>query len=266
MKDKTTNQLENRLSDALAESRIKEKQLAALMNGARAILEEKNFYQAARAIFDYCRETSGATSGYVALLTEDGSENEVLFLESGGLPCSVDPELPMPIRGLRGEAYRDSRVVYHNDFMSSEWTGFLPEGHVKLRNVLFAPLTVEGVTIGLIGLANKDGDFSEEDARIVGSFGELAAIALQNSKALREREIAEQEREKMILELKKALQEVKTLSGLFPICASCKKIRDDRGYWNQLEQYISEHSDADFSHSICPDCMKKLYPDIDLDE
>lgn len=76
------------------------------------------------------------------------------------------------------------------------------------------------------------------------------------------RKRAEDEREKLIAELKAALAEVKTLSGFLPICASCKKIRDDQGYWNQIEEYISEHSEAEFSHSICPDCMKELYPDI----
>jgi len=64
--------------------------------------------------------------------------------------------------------------------------------------------------------------------------------------------------------LRKALDEVKTLGSLLPICASCKKIRDDKGYWNQLEGYIQEHTDTAFSHGICPDCAKKLYPDLDL--
>ncbi len=59
--------------------------------------------------------------------------------------------------------------------------------------------------------------------------------------------------------LRDALSQVKTLSGLIPICASCKKIRDDKGYWNQLETFIQEHSEAEFSHGFCPDCMKKLY-------
>jgi hypothetical protein len=68
----------------------------------------------------------------------------------------------------------------------------------------------------------------------------------------------------MIVELEDALLKVKTLSGLLPICASCKKIRDDNGYWNQIESYIKAHSEAEFSHSICPNCAKKLYPDLDL--
>ena len=77
---------------------------------------------------------------------------------------------------------------------------------------------------------------------------------------------AEKEKDRLILDLQKALGEIKTLSGLFPICSNCKKIRDDKGYWNQIETYIRDHSDADFSHSICPDCAKELYPDFGFDE
>lgn len=76
--------------------------------------------------------------------------------------------------------------------------------------------------------------------------------------------IAEAEKEKLISELQKALKEVKTLSGLLPICSHCKKIRDDKGYWNTIESYIHEHSEAEFSHSICQECAKKYYPDIDI--
>lgn len=75
---------------------------------------------------------------------------------------------------------------------------------------------------------------------------------------------AQIEKDNLIVELEDALHKVKTLSGFLPICTSCKKIRDDNGYWNQIESYIQTHSDADFSHGICPDCAKKFYPDIDL--
>jgi hypothetical protein len=64
-------------------------------------------------------------------------------------------------------------------------------------------------------------------------------------------------------ELNKALSEIKHLKGIIPICSSCKKIRDDKGYWHQVESYIRDHSEVDFSHGICPDCIKKLYPDFD---
>jgi hypothetical protein len=69
------------------------------------------------------------------------------------------------------------------------------------------------------------------------------------------------ERKKLVEELRKALSEVKQLSGILPICASCKQIRDDEGYWKQIESYISDHSEAQFSHGICPECVKKLYPE-----
>jgi AmiR/NasT family two-component response regulator len=69
-------------------------------------------------------------------------------------------------------------------------------------------------------------------------------------------------RERLILELQNALDQVQTLSGLLPICSSCKKIRDDEGYWNQLEAYIQDHSDVVFSHGLCPECAKELYPEI----
>ena len=73
---------------------------------------------------------------------------------------------------------------------------------------------------------------------------------------------AAKERENIILDLQAALAEVMTLRGIIPICSSCKKVRDDKGYWNQIESYIRDHSEADFSHSICPECAKELYPDL----
>lgn len=76
------------------------------------------------------------------------------------------------------------------------------------------------------------------------------------------RKNAETERERLMLELKNAFESIKTLRGLLPICASCKKIRNDKGYWEQIETYIRERSDAEFSHGICPECAKKIYPEF----
>jgi PAS domain S-box-containing protein len=71
----------------------------------------------------------------------------------------------------------------------------------------------------------------------------------------------EEEREKLISDLQKALSEIKSLRGIIPICSSCKKIRNDRGYWQQVEVFVTEHSDAEFTHGLCPECAKKLYGD-----
>jgi len=73
---------------------------------------------------------------------------------------------------------------------------------------------------------------------------------------------AERERDRLIKELTAAMANIKTLKGLLPICASCKKIRNDKGYWQQVEGYLAEHADIQFSHGICPACMEKLYPEF----
>ncbi len=75
------------------------------------------------------------------------------------------------------------------------------------------------------------------------------------------RKLAEQEKENLIAELRKALEKIKTLRGLLPMCAWCKKIRDDQGYWKKVEDYVKEHSDATFTHGICPECLKKVSPE-----
>ncbi|HOS97912.1 MAG TPA: PAS domain-containing protein [Deltaproteobacteria bacterium] len=90
--------------------------------------------------------------------------------------------------------------------------------------------------------------------------GELlgAVETLQDITALKE---MEEEKERLNAELREALNQIKTLSGLIPICAACKKIRDDKGYWNQLENYLEEHSDAVFSHGLCPECFQEYFPE-----
>jgi PAS domain S-box-containing protein len=80
------------------------------------------------------------------------------------------------------------------------------------------------------------------------------------------RKEAEFENQRLMKELREALADVKVLTGLIPICASCKDIRDDKGYWKQIEAYIRDHTEADFSHSICPNCAKKLYPNLSYPE
>ncbi len=91
-----------------------------------------------------------------------------------------------------------------------------------------------------------------------GKIGGVIGVA----RDITRRVVLEEERENLIAELQDALKNVKTLKGMLPICAACKKIRDDKGYWRQIEAFVSEHSEAEFSHGLCPDCAIKLYPDI----
>ena len=89
-----------------------------------------------------------------------------------------------------------------------------------------------------------------------------ASSALALKKEMDCRKAREEELRRSNDELQKALRDVKVLRGLIPICASCKKIRNDGGFWQQLEEYIGEHSEAEFSHGICQPCVKKLYPGV----
>ena len=173
------------LEQALHARERQTRELKLLLDGAKVVLEGNDFSSTAKRIFDAACEMTGALSGYVALLSDDGQENKVLFLESGGLPCTVDESLPMQIRGLRGEAYKTGQAVYDNDFMNSPWPEFMPDGHVELRNVMFAPLNIEGKTTGIMGLANKSGDFTEDDSRLASAFSQLAAIALKNNQTMK---------------------------------------------------------------------------------
>ena len=98
---------------------------------------------------------------------------------------------------------------------------------------------------------------------IVNDLGVVETV-ICTSKNITKRKLAEDALKEEHQKLLEALKEIKILSGLLPICASCKKIRDDNGYWNQIESYINQHSEAEFSHSICPDCTMNLYPNLDL--
>lgn len=92
----------------------------------------------------------------------------------------------------------------------------------------------------------------DRTGRFAGTFGIFRDVT--------ERRRADEERERLITELQEALAHVKTLRGLLPICASCKKVRDDGGYWHMVETYVRDHSQAEFTHTLCPDCMARLYP------
>ncbi len=155
-----------------------------MLEAARAVLDCATFEETARAIFAICKNLFGATAGYVALLSGGGTENEVVFLDAGGIACTVDPSLPMPIRGLRAQAYRTGEAAFENNFADSPWMKLMPPGHAPLRNVMFTPLLVAGKVAGLIGLANKPGVFTDADATMSMAFGRLIAIGLDRNRNL----------------------------------------------------------------------------------
>ncbi|OLC42423.1 MAG: hypothetical protein AUH74_04210 [Nitrospirae bacterium 13_1_40CM_4_62_6] len=190
------------------------------------------------------------TGGYKDLLTAESAEQAFKHLgmdSSGGDGTSVDlilMDIQMPdINGIETcrrikevERYRDIPIIMVTAMAQRE----------KLQLAFAA---------GAMDYINKPVNKIELRTR-VGS-------ALKLKQEMDSRKAREQELKKRTQELEQALREVKVLRGFIPICASCKKIRNDRGYWQLVEAYIREHSEAEFSHGICPDCIKKFFPGVE---
>jgi PAS domain S-box-containing protein len=112
----------------------------------------------------------------------------------------------------------------------------------------------------------KDGTIYDAEVTACGAKLGDESMVLAITRDITERKQSVRQRDKLISDLQKALSEIKTLQGLLPICSHCKKIRNDDGYWDQVEDFIQDHSEAMFSHGICPECISRLYPDMDMDE
>jgi DNA-binding response OmpR family regulator len=131
------------------------------------------------------------------------------------------------------------------------------------HSLLAVPLRIREQVIGVLEVVNKlSGEFTVNDLDLVETIAASAAIAIDNAWLVDTLHQHAVELERSNTELQEALAKVKTLSGLLPICSNCKKIRDDEGYWQRIEDYIRKHSDAEFSHGICVDCAQKLYPEL----
>ncbi|MBN1181997.1 MAG: response regulator [Bacteroidales bacterium] len=170
--------------DNIHQLKLRNADISALLEASQAVIEFDTFEITAKKLFGICKKITRAKSGYVAMLADNGDENKVLFLDSGGMKCTVDESLPMPIRGLRETAYQKRVAVVENDFSKSDWVKYLPKGHVKLKNVMFAPLIIRKKAIGLVGLANKPEPFTAHDMQMVSAIAELASIALYNANTM----------------------------------------------------------------------------------
>jgi PAS domain S-box-containing protein len=170
----------------------------------------------------------------------------------------------------------DNNILFVNDSFTKAYGYSLAEiygKHISLLRSFLTPLDVfENVytstqTGGWNGeLYNRRKDSSEFlvelwTSPVCNEEGKPVAF-VGVARDITERKRAEKEREDLINNLKEAIAEVKTLSGLLPICSSCKKIRDDQGYWTQVETYIAKYSDATFTHGLCPDCLKEYFPEV----
>lgn len=142
------------------------------------------------------------------------------------------------------------QTCYRLIHRSEEYLAFCPHSQT-LKDGLSHTVEVHEENLGGYFLVSTS-PLTDMTGKVVGS--------VHVGRDITERKKAEEEKETLIKELQKALTKVKTLSGLLPICSSCKKIRDDKGYWIEVERYISKRAEVDFSHALCPECMKKIYP------
>lgn len=208
-----------------------------------------------RVIDAHSRYRGASKTGEFALAKREG--NEMVFLLShrrarlqdrSSLPFDSGLAEPMR-RALSGRAstvvgldYRGVKVLAAHMPVAELGLGIVNK--IDLAEIR-APFIRAGITSALLGIV----------AVLIG-----ALLFLRTTAPLIKRLHSN------VQALQRALDKVKLLSGLLPICSSCKKIRDDKGYWNNLEAYISRHSEAEFSHGICPQCMKKLYPNYYSEE
>jgi PAS domain S-box-containing protein len=223
--------------------------LQSLVNSAHAFLKFPDFKRSARFAYDCCKNLIGSTAGYVALLSADESQNELLFLDMGDLQCTLDPTQPMPIRGFRANAYSSGKVVYENDFQQSEWLQYLPDGHGALDNIMFAPLVIDNESVGIFGFANKPGGFCEDDALIAKAFAEMTAIALLQKRTLEHSETN--------------AQHIKALMQSAHDAIITIDQQGDISFWNQAAERIFGHKSAEMIGKSCqkiiPEQYKKLH-------
>ena len=177
--------------EALQEPHREGSESSALLEASRAVLVYRDFEPAARAIFDACKNLIGADGGYVGLMNEDGTKDNVLFATPEDLSWTWILTTSRPLRELRAEVYLTGKAMFLNGLTSARGSRMVMEEYALVDNVLFAPLRVEDNAVGLLALANKKGGFVEEDARMASAFGELASVSLESSRALEALELSE---------------------------------------------------------------------------
>ena len=160
--------------------------------------------------------------------------------------------------GLPGRVWASREPVWIPDVIQDDNFPRVPiAASTGLHGAFGFPILFGGEVTGVIEFFSREIREPDDDLlKMMGALGSQIGQFLA-------RKQGEQERERLIRELQDALASIKTLRGLLPICASCKKIRDDKGYWNQLEEYVSARSEAAFTHGICTECARRLHPDWD---
>ncbi|NVO08704.1 MAG: PAS domain S-box protein [Bacteroidales bacterium] len=158
----------------------------SLLNASTLVLDLENFDITVRKLLNYCKDLIGVNSGFVALLNEDDISDRVILFDPYDDVYVENSEIPKLIKDLYAQVYKSGKPLYQNNFSKTEWAKFKSSKHISIKNVLFAPLIITKKTVGIIGFLNKKNDFSDDDMNIAAAYGELASLALHNTRTLDE--------------------------------------------------------------------------------
>ncbi len=196
------------------------REAAALLRAARAVLENRAFADAARAIVGACKTILGADAGFVAVRGQARKKIEVAYVDPGNLALVSAGDLPVSLRRLCARAAKAGRVVIASDLENAPPQASSTDGRAALENVLIAPVIIAGDVSAFIGIVNKPGGFSAADSRLVEVFAEMAAVAMQSSRTVngleKNRTALEREVHESATQLRQAEEQFKTLVENLP--------------------------------------------------
>lgn len=195
-------------------------------------------------------------------LTTMRHEEEVIHLIVELFKSLFSPEGICYTKFVEGKAYAIEKYCSHHNIDENLYSEYLNQGMNKVyawfddNSGFSVQVRHNNELLGIIMFHGfKFPQYKEHYIDLAANIAKICGLAAANSRTYGKLTDT-------IADLKRAINEIKTLSGLLPICASCKKIRDDKGYWQEVEIYVRDRSDAEFSHGICPECMVKLYPEF----
>lgn len=241
-----------------------EKLLATQLAVSLALVDSDTLNQATSLLLKSVCETAEWDLGAIWLVDK---ENAVLRCQDTWSAPSIDTsefvEMARTITfaggvGLPGRVWSSGKPAWIPDVLKdANFPRARAANAVGLHAAFGCPIVIRSVVYGVFEFFSREP--RPPDDSLLQAMTDMGIKIGQ----FIERRQGEAQREQLLQELQEAVGRIKILRGLLPICASCKKIRDDKGYWNDLETYISDHSEADFSHGICQDCARRLYPGWD---